>query len=146
MYRCPLTLTEVSSGRFLQAVDDMLQLSNVTDANAIDRSMVFHHFTKEEHLFGLQNAKTLRFVGVTMWGSVKAASSVFGSYEEVYIDIVSGGQKQGTGILVLSCNWGGGGWLKPDEKGDLVAVSKGVNDTQNILRFRIKELAVNRSS
>lgn len=142
-YQCPLTFIEVLSGSYLQANDDLLQLA--PPSSALDRSMVFHYFTKEEHLYGLQNAKTLRFIGISLWGSVKVASTAFGSYEEVYIDIVSGRQPQGTGILLLSSNWGGGGWLKVDEKGALVTVSRSITDTQDIMRFRIKELAVNKS-
>jgi hypothetical protein len=47
-----------------------------------------------------------------------------------------------TGILFLTKNWGGGGWLKrtPDTAGHLTEATSSISDKQDILMLRAREI------
>lgn len=101
---------EPYTGRFLgtsKSGDDNLIL-----LPKVNRSSFFLCFHKEGQLFALQNEKTLKFLGCTMLGQVKVCGASFGKYEELHLSL----KGDPTGILILSRNWGGGGWIKFEEK------------------------------
>ena len=70
----PTSLSSNSS-----TVDDVLVLKSVPD-----RATFFNCFASSDgvrNIFGIQNEKTLKFVGCTMWGTVRCAASYFGTQE-----------------------------------------------------------------
>lgn len=73
-----------------------------------DRSTFFNCFLKANNIVGVQNDKTLKYLGVTIWGTVRASGNYFGKSEECYVEL----DGRPTGLAFLACNWGGGGWLK----------------------------------
>jgi hypothetical protein len=91
-------------------------------------STVFRVYSKENHLYALQNVKTRRFLGLNFFGGVVATSTGFGKNQEMFIDLTGK-----TGIMFLASNWGNGGWLKPDKNGLLRAVSKSLVDRDDRL-------------
>lgn len=63
----------------LDSLDDSLVLKSVPD-----RSTYFNVFASSDgvrNIFGIQNEKTLKFIGCTMWGTVRCASAYFGTQE-----------------------------------------------------------------
>lgn len=98
-------------------------------------STVFRVYTKENHLYALQNVKTRKFLGLNFWGKVVATSSGFGKNQEMHIDLTGK-----TGILFLASNWGNGGWLKPDKDGLLRIVSSSLVDRDDRLLLTPMEL------
>lgn len=60
-------------------VDDVLVLKSVPD-----KATFFNCFASSDgnrNIFGIQNEKTLKFIGCTMWGTVRCAASYFGTQE-----------------------------------------------------------------
>ena len=98
-------------------------------------STVFRVYAKENHLYALQNVKTLKFLGLNFWGKVVATSTGFGKNQEMFIDLTAK-----TGILLLASNWGNGGWLKPDKDGLLRVVSSSLLDRDDRLLLTPQEL------
>lgn len=102
---------------------------SITLTPQFNRSTVFRVYVKENHLYAMQNAKTLKFLGLNLWGSVVVTSTGFGKNQEMFIDL----DGKMTGILFLASNWGGGGWLKPDKDGLLRAVTSSLTDREDRL-------------
>ena len=94
---------EAGTARYLGVVHDSIIL-----VKQADRSTYYNIYMKSGNLMGIQNAKTLKYLGVTMWGTVQASGNTFGKYEECFIDL----DGRPSGIVILATNWGGGGWLK----------------------------------
>lgn len=109
---------------YLSVFDDTITLTP-----QFNRSTVFRVYVKENHLFGLQNMKTHKFLGLNLWGYVVATSTGFGKNQEIHVDL--SGEK--TGILFLKSNWGSGGWLKPDKDGFLRTVTTSLLDRDDRL-------------
>jgi hypothetical protein len=104
------------------------------------RGTFFNCYCKEGNIIGIQNAKTLTYVGSTWRSSVKASGRVFGKQEECHIGLRDG---QLTGLFLLGINWGGGGWLKkpvtpadPSEPIYLTSVTASVTDKADAAIFR----------
>jgi hypothetical protein len=117
---------------YLSVLDDSITLTP-----QFNWSTVFRVYSKENHLFAIQNVKTRRFLGLNFFGNVVVTSTGFGKNQEVFID-VTGGSK--TGILFLASNWGNGGWLKPDKDGLLRVVSSSLLDREDRLLLTPVEL------
>lgn len=96
-----------------------------------DSSTIFRVYCKESNLLGLQNLKTLKFLGISFFGSARGTNSNFTNSEEVYISL----DGSPSGLLFLGCNWNGGGWLKRDEKGILCTYTTGIADRNGIPWF-----------
>lgn len=75
----PPTSLSLNSSTTTAGVDDVLVLKSVPD-----RATFFNCFASSDgvrNIFGIQNEKTLKFVGCTMWGTVRCAASYFGTQE-----------------------------------------------------------------
>jgi hypothetical protein len=126
-----------SKGRYLSMQDDY----SITLQDRIDRSTVFLVFGKG-CICGLRNMKTLRYIGVSFWGTIQGTSHTFGKSEEMYFPL--DGSK--SGLLLLNCNWGGGGWLKKDVSGTsapptLSYVTKSITDRDDMIVFYAKKIS-----
>jgi hypothetical protein len=142
-----IQLVDVVSGKYLAVTDSRLVLSEKKD-----RSTYFACFVKESHLFGLQNEKTLKYVGCAMLGHIIAESLYFGTQEECYIDI----DAKTTGILFIARHWGAGAWLKrpladllnastasasPPPHPYLTETTTGITDKSGMIEFHVVRLA-----
>jgi hypothetical protein len=128
----------VGTFQFIDAVSNRFLSISLTDGASIaftlapDLSSYFHVFVKQDHLFGLLNEKTQRYLGCTVWGTVAASGEYFGGQEECYVDLgafapaaqsaAKTNSKEGitareesavlTGLLFAARHWGAGGWLR----------------------------------
>ena len=108
-------------------MDDIVLISKA------DKSTFFDVYAKENNLFGLQNCKTLKFIGSTIWMQIRCSGYTFGKQEELYIKLDS----PATNIFVLGINFGGGGWLRDDSSGKILTqVTSGVTDKKDALFLR----------
>lgn len=102
-----------------------------------DISTLFFVYEKQCALYGLQNAKTLKYLCSTPWGPIKASGNFYGKREECHL-FLNGDQK---GIYFLQAHWGAGGWLKrtltPNssnaKNGILNSVTLNLSDRNDIL-------------
>jgi hypothetical protein len=121
---------------FLSCDSDLVKLTS-----DINRSTFFNLFVKEDNIVGLQNVKTLKFIGCSILGKIIASSTVFGKLEECYINF----ENNVSGIFVLFRNWGGGGWLKfsIDWNGNrnnfetLVETTSNITDKKDSVVFKV---------
>lgn len=126
---------DMESGMYLCVnIDESLELTA-----SPGRSSFFHCFSKADNIVGIQNCKTLTFIGTTWFGSVKAAGRVFGKQEECHIGLRDG---ELTGLFLLSKNWGGGGWVKKTPPTDTTpayfnTTTTSVTDKEGALVLRI---------
>jgi hypothetical protein len=142
-----IQLIDVVSGKYLAVTDSRLVLSEKKD-----RSTYFSCYVKESHLFGLQNEKTMKYVGCAMLGHIIAESLYFGTQEECYIDI----DAKTTGILFIARHWGAGAWLKrpladlidpatasssPPPHPYLTETTTGITDKSGMIEFTVVRLA-----
>ena len=111
----------------------MTALDKCEDGGAVtDRAGIFFVYKKQEHLFGLQSAKTCKWLGTTWLGDIKVSGDRFGRNEEVYVDLTG----RSSGVFVLACNWYGGGWMKAPPSGGVAAMvrpTSGVDDKNDIV-------------
>jgi hypothetical protein len=120
---------DVESNRFMSV--SLSDGTSIAFTTVPDLSSYFHVFVKQDHLFGLLNEKTQRYMGCTVWGSVAVSGEYFGGQEECYVDLgvfaptVQATTKNNskttvtreestvlTGLLFTARHWGAGGWLK----------------------------------
>lgn len=66
------------------------ELDNLFLSTDVDRSTYFNVFARDHNIIGLQNAKTLKFLGVTWTGALRVSGRNFGKYEECHVSLVSG--------------------------------------------------------
>ena len=106
-----------------------------------DISTLFFCYLKEPNIFGIQSAKTLKFLCSTVWGPVMPVGDSFARREECYLSLSA----EMTGIYFLQTNWGVGGWLKGNEhqgkavdKGGIVlkTVTANISDKNGILLLK----------
>lgn len=104
-----------------------------------DLSTQFFCFLKENTIYGMQNAKTLKYLCSTVWGPIKSLGTSFGRREECHLSL-SGDI---TGIYFLQTNWGTGGWLKGSAPGDstdggikLNTVTSSISDKVGVLLLK----------
>jgi hypothetical protein len=106
-----------------------------------DISTLFFCYLKEPNIFGIQSAKTLKFLCSTVWGPVMAVGDSFARKEECYLSLSA----ELTGIYFLQTNWGVGGWLKNNEQlGEVVdkdsvalkSVTANISDKNGILLMK----------
>jgi hypothetical protein len=129
-------LTDVKSGYYLSVIDKDIVLIEKED-----KSTFFECHVSQDNLYGLKNAKTLKYLSSTIWGPIKAVGESFGKREECHLSL----DKENTGIFFLTTNWSYGGWLKrpsdinPDKNGlnVLDAVTSNLSDKKDIISFRL---------
>lgn len=105
-----------------------------------DISTLFFVYEKQSTLYGLQNAKTLKYLCSTPWGPIKACGNSYGKREECHL-FLNGDQK---GIYFLQAHWGAGGWLKgnvtpnrnPEKGGVLNSITLNLSDRNGILLLK----------
>jgi hypothetical protein len=120
---------DIQSGKFLSVENQYLVLTETPR-----RSSFYHCFLRQDTLIGIQNCKTFKFLGTTVIGNIKVSGEYWGKSEDCFVDLTSG---QPTGILILSRNWGGGGWLKaaPSSAGYLSDSTTSITDKKDILEL-----------
>ena len=127
----------IKTDKYLAVKDTFLILQE-----RCDRSTYFNCYLKEDTLVGIQNRKTLKFVGVTAWGSIRCSGEYFGKSEDCSLDLAS----EQSGLLFLSCNWGSGGWLKSSTEIDGIheaiysEVTKSIENKNNFELFQKIEI------
>ena len=109
---------ERNSGRFL-SVDD----TRIVLVPNEDLSTLFFCYLKETSIYGLQNAKTLKFLCSSVWGPILAQGCSFGRREECHLSL----SEDSTGLYFLQTHWGTGGWLKQSIRND------GKNEVKEVL-------------
>lgn len=138
---------DTASGEFLAAVGEDLTL-----LRGADRATFFDVWQREDNLIGLQNCKTLKYVGSTFYGAVRCSGNRFGKQEECFVSNVEPRTlPDESGILVLAKNWGKGGWLKQsaavaaaeERPRVLDSVTTSVSDKDGRLVFRSIFVKVN---
>lgn len=120
------------SGRFL-SVDD----TRIILVPKEDLSTLFFCYQKESAIYGLQNAKTLKFLCSTVWGPLMSQGNSFGRREECHLSL-SG---ETTGLYFLQTHWGSGGWLKRSAQSDgavmvLNTATANISDRKDMLLFQ----------
>eukprot|EP01038_Epipyxis_sp_PR26KG_P012732 gene12732-17073_t len=95
---------DCESGRMLAVFAESIVLTSA----CTDRSTFFNCFVKENNIIGIQNQKTLKFIGCSLFGSSVCSANAFNKQEETFIEL----NGQETGIFLCARNWGGGGWIK----------------------------------
>jgi hypothetical protein len=101
-----------------------------------DRSTVFQVYRKQNNLLGLRSMKRLKYIGISFWGIVKATSAYFSVNEETYIPL----DGSPSGLLILNCNWGGGGWVRPNAEGKLCTYTAGIRQRERMAVFRVTRI------
>jgi hypothetical protein len=121
--------------------DDCLHLTNRGD-----RSTMFDLFIKEDNVIGIQSVKTILFLGSTALGLLRVSGEYFGRYEECYVAV----DGKPSGILLLSKNWGAGGWLKRPRSKDneelINEATSSIHDRENMILFHVQRIQVENSS
>ena len=119
---------EINTNHYVGVVGEDIMLLNKPD-----RSTYYDIYMKEANLLAAQNCKTLKYLGSTIWGPIKAAGNVFGRQEELSVQL----NGSISGIFFLGKNFGGGGWLKYTENDPLLSfVTTGITDKKDILLIR----------
>lgn len=117
--------------------DDCLYLTT-----HVNRSTLFDAYIKEDNLLGLKSTKTLKFLGITLFGAVKVHSEQYGRSEELFVSL-SG---KATGLFFLSKNWGAGGWLKDVNSDDpdsaLNKLTSSIHDKEGMILFTAKPVLI----
>ena len=126
-------------GKYLCAEGQYLTLR----IESAERSSYFRIYRRQAELIGIQNAKTLKFLGVTMFGSICVSGEYWGKMEDCFADL-SG---ISTGILVLSRNWGSGGWIKSccNSDGTITGSTNHIADKTDTLMVRAIKIAEHNS-
>lgn len=119
---------EINTNHYVGVVGEDIMLLNKPD-----RSAYYNIYMKEANLFAAQNCKTLKYLGSTIWGPIKASGEWFGRQEEISVQL----NGSVSGMFFLGKNFGGGGWLKYTENDPLLStVTTGITDKENILLVR----------
>ena len=129
---------DVTTGLYLTANGTSLLLSRAT--NLPTR---FYCYSKGNNIYGLKSEMFMKYISTSIWGNVNINSDTCGIHEECYIDF----NDTTTGILMISRNWGSGGWLKrsPTATNDgnsantsfetIHETTSSLNDKTNMIRF-----------
>ena len=130
---------DVTTGLYLTANGTSLLLSRAT--NLPTR---FYCYSKGNNIYGLKSEMFMKYISTSsIWGNVNINSDTCGTHEECYIDF----NDTTTGILMISRNWGSGGWLKrsPTSTNDgnsantsfetIYETTSSLNDKTNMIRF-----------
>ncbi|RYH21415.1 hypothetical protein EON65_20745 [archaeon] len=102
------------------------------------RSCIFGCYVKNQIIIGMRSETTLKYLGCTIWGTIAISGEYFGSQEECFVDL--NGRR--SGLLLMSRNFGAGGWLKKEgvgmnEAGDVVLglTTTSVMDKEGMIFF-----------
>lgn len=119
---------ELHTGGYLSVLDEML----VIGAPIADLSSTFRCFSKGDNLFGLISARTMKFVAAGYFTPVTVSATQFNRAAQMFVDL-SG---EFNGILILSCNWGSGGWLKFSPGSSDFKLTSSLRDKDNRVLLR----------
>lgn len=104
----PLLLGEYSfelhTGGYLGVQDEILVIA----PPVTDLTTTFRCFSKGDNIFGMLSARTMKFLATGYLTPITVSAVHFSRAAQLYVDL-SG---EYNGVLMLSCNWGSGGWLK----------------------------------
>lgn len=140
---------DVETGLYLTANGSSLLLSKAT--NLPTR---FYCYSKGDNIYGLKSEMFMKYIGTSIWGKLIINSDTCGAHEECYIDF----NEITTGILMISRNWGSGGWLKrsPSATDDgkttstanrnfetITETTSSLNDKTNMIRFAAIVISLN---
>lgn len=95
---------ELQTGGYLGVQDEQLVIAPPLP----DLTTKFRCFSKGENIFGMMSCRTLKFVCTGYFTPVSCSATEFNRAGEMYLDL-SG---EYNGALMLSCNWGYGGWVR----------------------------------
>lgn len=103
------------------------------------RSSYFQCYKRHDNLIGLQNCKTMKYLGTTYYGVVKVSGDYWGKMEDCWVNLTGAP----SGILILSRNWGSGGWLKSKihSDGTIYDTTSGIHDKEDILIVKAVKIA-----
>ena len=125
---------EVHTGGYLAVQDEQL----VIGAPIADLTTTFRCFSKGENIFGMLSVRTMKYVAAGYLTPITVSGFKFNRAAQMYIDL-SG---EYNGVLVLSCNWGYGGWLKFSGSGSSdFKLTSGLRDKDNRVLVRALRLA-----
>jgi len=102
-----VALREVSTRRFLRVRGPEVALSE--EVETLRGTCRFALYEKREHLLGLKNCVSGKFLGISFSGAIVCASTSFGRWEEFDLDLH---HNTPTAVLCVAANWGGGCWLR----------------------------------
>ena len=128
---------DIETGLYLTVNGTSLVLSRAT--NLPSR---FYCYAKENNLYGLKSEMFMKYIGTSIWGNIIVNADTCGSNEECYIDF----NETTTGILMISRNWGSGGWIKRSNLADgddsinrsienITETTSSLSDKNNMIRF-----------
>ena len=95
---------ELHTGGYLAVQDELLVIS----PPVADLSTTFRCFSKGENIFGMLSSRTMKYLATGYFTPISVSGVQFNRAAQMHIDL-SG---EYNGMLMLSCNWGSGGWLK----------------------------------
>lgn len=130
---------DVRSGLFLTVVGDELRLLEPD----VVRSCQFAAHTHQSSISGFRSCVTGKWVGQTLLGSLKVKGGGFGRNEEWEVDWKAPDR---TFLMCCSANWGNGGYLMVDDKGELRIGGYDVKDRQEAARFQVVDCDMYSSS
>jgi hypothetical protein len=117
---------ELHTGGFLSVQDEQLVIA----PPIAEMSTTFRCFNKGD-IFSMLSRRTMKFLATGYFTPITVSGMKFNSAAHMFLDL-SG---EFNGILMLSCNWGSGGWLKFGEGGAFTLTS-GLKDKDNRVLLR----------
>ena len=110
--------------------EDNLVVSPVNNFPGLESQ--FNCFSDDDEIVTIQSKKSLKYLGVNVFGNISCKSLQRSCYEYCYVDL------NGTlsGICLLACNWGCGGWLKHNKKNIVGSVSRSLSERDDIIYVR----------
>ena len=95
---------EIHTGGYLEVQDERL----VIGAPIPNLSTTFRCYRKGDNIFGMVSCRTLKYIATGYFTPVSVSGLKFNSAAQIFLDL-SG---EYNGLLMLTCNWGSGGWLR----------------------------------
>jgi hypothetical protein len=95
----------------------------------IDLSSTFRCYIKDDNLYGLQSSLTFKFLSTGYFTAISYHESDLTKSSMCHIDM-SGAE---TGIFMMDCNWGGGGWIKILSADGGFGLGNGIHDKSSRL-------------
>ena len=118
---------EIHTGGYLGVQDETL----VIGAPIKELSTIFRCYRKGD-IFALQNIRTLKFLATGYFTPASVCNLKFNKAAHIFLDL-SG---EYSGILMLSCNWGSGGWIKYTPGSSDFKLTSSLRDKDGRVLFR----------
>ncbi|CAM9454123.1 unnamed protein product, partial [Ectocarpus fasciculatus] len=94
---------ELHTGGYLAVQDELL----VIGPPMADLTTTFRCYSKGDNIFGMLSSRTMKYLSTGYFTPISVSGVQFNRAAQMHIDL-SG---EYNGMLMLSCNWGSGGWL-----------------------------------